>query len=55
MVIQDSLSPEKHIDRVFGDTFMMLRNIRITFHFLDMIRNIITSMIKPKLKYVEVI
>ena len=27
VVIQDNLSPEKHINRIFGDTFMMLRNI----------------------------
>ena len=35
VVIQDKLSPEKHIDQIFGDTFMMLRNIWIAFHFLD--------------------
>ena len=27
VVIQDNLSPEKHIDKIFGDIFMMLRNI----------------------------
>ena len=27
MVIQDKLSPEKPIDKIFGDKFMMLRNI----------------------------
>ena len=25
VLIQNNLSPEKHIDRVFGDTFRMLR------------------------------
>ena len=35
VVIQDNLSPEKHIDRIFGDTFMMLRNIWMEFHFQD--------------------
>ena len=36
---------------------MMLRNIRMTFHFLnkDMMRKIITTMIRPKLEYAEVI
>ena len=31
----DNLSPKKHIDKIFGDTFRMLRNIQIVFHFLD--------------------
>ena len=35
VVIQDNLSPEKHIKKIFGATFMMLRNIRMAFHFLD--------------------
>ena len=40
VVIQDNLSPEKHLDKIFGDTCMMLKNIRIAFHFLnkDMMR-----------------
>ena len=57
MVIQDNFSSEKHLDRILGDTFMMLRNIRMTFHFLDkdMMRKILTTMIRPKLEYAEVI
>ena len=57
MVIQDNLSPQKHINRIFGDTFMMLRNIRMAFNFLDkdMMRKIITTMVRPKLEYAEVI
>ena len=35
VVIQDNLSPDKQIDRIFGDTFMLLRNIQMAFHFLD--------------------
>ena len=55
VVIQDNLSPEKHIDRIFGDTFRMLRNIRMAIHFLnqDMMRKIIPTMIRPKLEYAE--
>ena len=57
IVIQDNLSPKKHIDKVFGDTFKMLRNIWMNFHILDedMIRKNITMMIKPKLDYAKVI
>ena len=57
VVIQDNLSPKKHIDRIFGDTFGMLRNIWLAFHYLDkdMMRKIIITMIRPKLEYAEVI
>ena len=57
VVIRDNLSPEKHIDRIFGDIFMMLRNIQMAFHFLDkdIMRKILTSMVRSKLEYAEVI
>ena len=57
VVIQGNLSPEKHIDRIFEDTFRMLRNIQMAFHFLDkdLMRKIITTMIRPKLEYAEII
>ena len=55
--IQDNLSPEKHINRIFGDTFMILKNLRMAFYFLDkdMMRKTITAMIRPKLEYAEII
>ena len=31
MIIQVNLSPEKHLDRIFRDTFRMLENIRLVF------------------------
>ena len=56
VVMQDNLSPEKHIDKIFGDTFTMLRNIRMAFHFLEKVmRKVITTMIKSKLEYAKVI
>ena len=56
VMIQDNLSSEKHIDIIFGDTFRMLRNIWIAFHFLDKdMRKIITATIITKLEYAEVI
>ena len=57
VVIKDNLSPEKHIDIIFGDTFTLLRDVQMTFHILDkdMMRKIITSMIRRKLVYAEVI
>ena len=35
VVIQDNLSPEKHINIIFGDTFRILRNIRMAFNILN--------------------
>ena len=57
MVIQDNSSPEKYIDIIFGDTFRMLRKMQIALHFLNkgMMRKIITTMVRPKLEYAEVI
>ena len=57
MVIQDCLSPEKHIDEIFSDTLWMLRNMRMAFHFLDkdVMRKILTTMITPKVEYAEAI
>ncbi len=31
VVVQDDLSPEKHIDTIFRNVYGMLRNIRMTF------------------------
>ena len=56
VLIQDNLSPEKHIDKIFGDAFRMLRNIWMTFNFLDKdMRKIITTMMRLKLEFADVI
>ena len=35
VMIQDTLSPEKHINRIFGATYNLLANIRVAFNYLD--------------------
>ena len=57
MVLQDNLSPKKHIDKIFGNTVMLLRNLLMAFYLLgkDMLRKIITTAIRPKLEYAEII
>ena len=57
VILQNILSPEKHIDKIFGDIFMMLRNLLTAFYFLekDMMRKIIKLIIIPKLEYAEVL
>ena len=47
--ITDNLSPDKHINKITGDTYQLLRNIRISGE--DMINKLITSLIRPKLEY----
>ena len=57
MVIQDNLSPENYIDKMFDDTFRVLRNMQIAFHFLDKKydeKNTNTISIK-KLEYAKII
>ena len=57
MIIQDTLSPERHINGIFGSTYGLLTNIRVAFHYLDtsMMKKIITTMIRPKLEYAAVV
>ena len=49
----ESLSPEKHLNNVVGETYNSLRNIKVAFAYLDkdMIRKIFVTMIRPKLDY----
>ncbi len=56
-MIQDDLSLEKHIDTIFGNAYGLLRNIRMTFQFMnkDMMKKILTILIRPKLEYAEVV
>ena len=57
VTIQDSLSPEKHINRIFGNTYSMLVNIRVAFTYMDkeMMRKIISTLVRPKLEYAAIV
>ena len=57
MVIQDTLSPEWHINQLFGSTYRILANSRVAFHYIDMdmMKTILTSMIRPRLEYAAVV
>ena len=35
VVIQDTLSPERHINQLFGSTYTLLTNIKVAFHYMD--------------------
>ena len=47
-----NLSPEKHIDKITGDAYQLLRSIRMAFKYLDeeIINKLITSLIRRKLE-----
>ena len=55
--ITNNLSPEKNINKITGDTYQLLRNIRMGLKYLDeeMINKLITLLIRPKLEYAAVI
>ena len=52
VVIQDTLYPDGYINQLFGSTYRMLANIRVAFHYMnkDMMKKILTSMIRPRLE-----
>ena len=57
VIVQDSLSPERHINRIFGAAYGLLSNIRVAFQYMDadMMRKILTCMVRPKLEYAAVV
>ena len=57
VVIQDTLSPERHINQIFGSTYRTLTNIKVAFHYMDkdMLKKILTSMIRLRLEYAAVV
>ncbi len=56
VVVQDDLSPEKHLNTIFGNAYGMFRNIWMTFHFIDKhMMKILSTMIRQKLEYAEAV
>jgi len=53
----DNLLSERHINRITGKTYRLLRNKRMAFTYLDeeMIKKLIISMIHPRLEYAAVV
>ncbi len=54
--LQDTLSSEKHINKLFEETYKMLQNIKTSFNFMEkeMMRKIKATMIRSKLEYTSV-
>ncbi len=53
VTITDKLAFGKHINRITGETYNLIRNIKAAFTNLDeeMVKKLITSMIRPRLEY----
>ncbi len=47
IIIQDNLTPERHINKITGETYNLIRNIKAAFTYLDeeMMNKLIVSMI----------
>ena len=53
VTISNNLTFEKHVSKFTGETYNLLRNIQLAFSDIDedMIKKLITSMIRPRLEY----
>ena len=42
-----------HVDKIFGETYYLVRNIRLAFHCMDkdMVKKLISTVIRPRLEY----
>ena len=53
VTITESLTPDRHINRITGEVTSLLRRIKMAFSYLDadMMKKLIGSMIRPRLEY----
>ena len=57
VLIQNDLSPEKHITKITEEAYRLMTNIRVAFSYMDeeMLREIIVSMIRSRLEYLVLV
>ena len=57
VTISSSLSFGKHIRKITGETYNILRNIKLAFNYIDeeMMKKLIVSIIRPRLEYAAVL
>ena len=57
VIMEENLNLYKYMTKIFGLSYKMLTNIRMAFHYMhkDMMKKIITSMIRPRLEYAAVV
>ena len=51
------MSPSKQINRIVGETYSLLKNIRVAFIHIDenMMKKLIVAVILPRLEYAAVV
>ena len=57
MIISEDMTPDKHINKIVGETYNLLRTIKVTFDYLDeeMMKKILITLIRPRLEYAATI
>ena len=57
MIITDKLNFGKHINKITGETYNLIRNIKLAFTYIDeeMTKKLIASMIRPRLEYAALV
>ena len=57
VTVADNLSFGKHINKITGETYNLVKNIRTAFTYIDeeMVKKLITSMIRPRLEYAALV
>ena len=57
VTVTDKLSFGKHINKITGVAYNLIRNIKTAFTYIDeeMVKKLITSMIRPRLEYAALV
>ena len=57
VTVTESLTPDRHINKITGEAMNLLRRVRMAFSYLDteMMKKLISSMIRPRLEYAETV
>lgn len=57
VIMQGDSQPESHINKIFGETNNLIRNIGLAFNYMDeeMMKKLISTIIRPRLEYAGVV
>ena len=53
MIILENTQQDSQVDKIFGETYNLVRNIKLAFHYMDkdMMKKLISSVIRHRLEY----
>ncbi|MPC79396.1 hypothetical protein E2C01_073922 [Portunus trituberculatus] len=57
VTMEENNQPVSHIDKIFRETYNLLRNIELAFHYMDkeMMKELISTIIRPRLENAGVV